>query len=247
MKKEDLKKGIEELLEEAYKLKVLLEEEELGIMVEFIERYQVWYTKSLKVVEFLAKDRLEEFIAYYRIDLKRKEITSRTYVIQDFVIGQGARKNSRGELLWNVRTAVIIKLLNQTSILRSLESRIDSIFSDIEGLVLSNILDKELQAAQKLIGIHERAAGALAGVVLESHLQKVAINHSLKSSKKNPTIADLNELLKSNNIIDTPTWRKVQYLGDIRNLCSHKKNSDPNQNQISDLISGVNEIIKNVF
>jgi len=201
----------------------------------------------LKIFEFLAKDRMEEFIGYYRVDPRRKETNALNYVIQDFINGRGARRNNVGTLLWEPENAVLIKLLNQTYILKSLDSRIDSVFSDIQGIVLSQLLDKELAVADKIMSLHPRAAGALAGVVLESHLQKVASNHDLKSSKKDPTISDLNDLLKGNGILDVPTWRKVQYLGDIRNLCSHKKGQDPSEDQVRALISGVNEIIKTMF
>ena len=57
----------------------------------------------------------------------------------------------------------------------------------------------------------------------------------------------MNDPLKSNNIYDHPTWRKVQYLTDIRKLCSHKKDREPTIEEVRELISGVNEIIKKVF
>jgi hypothetical protein len=41
-----------------------------------------------------------------------------------------------------------------------------------------------------------RAAGAVAGVVLEKHLRQVCDDHKITVAKKNPTIGDLNELLK---------------------------------------------------
>lgn len=92
-----------------------------------------------------------------------------------------------------------------------------------------------------------RAAGALAGVILERHLQRVAINHEIKISKKNPTISDLNDPLKVDGIYDIPTWRKIQLMADIRNLCSHQKDSEPNKEQVVELIEGVSTIIKSVF
>jgi hypothetical protein len=42
-------------------------------------------------------------------------------------------------------------------------------------------------------------------------------------------------------------WRKVQYLGDIRNLCSHQKDTEPTEEQVKELIDGVNAVIKNIF
>jgi hypothetical protein len=68
------------------------------------------------------------------------------------------------------------------------------------------------------------------------------VNHSIKSRKKHPTIADMNDLLKSDTVIDIPTWRQIQRLGDIRNLCDHNRNREPSQNEVEELIAGVSKV-----
>lgn len=98
-----------------------------------------------------------------------------------------------------------------------------------------------------MLKINVRAAGSLAGVVLENHLQRVMQNHHVTVSKKNPTISEMNNLLKSNEIYDLPTWKKVEYLGSIRNLCSHKKEREPKKQEVEELIAGVNKVIKEVY
>lgn len=92
-----------------------------------------------------------------------------------------------------------------------------------------------------------RAAGAVAGVVLEKHLLEVCNNHNIKIGKKYPTIADLNDLLKNSNVIGTPGWRFHQHLADIRNLCDHNKQTDPTSAQVEDLIQGVAKVAKTLF
>jgi predicted transcriptional regulator len=79
------------------------------------------------------------------------------------------------------------------------------------------------------------------------HLQQVCDNHEITINKKHPTINDFNELLKQNNVIETSQWRFVQLLGDIRNLCDHGKQKEPTAADITDLIDGVNKILKTVF
>ena len=64
------------------------------------------------------------------------------------------------------------------------------------GHLFAEIQDSELSAAVKLKTVSSRAAGAVAGVVLERHLQRVAVNHKIPIRKKDPTIADLNDPLK---------------------------------------------------
>lgn len=86
----------------------------------------------------------------------------------------------------------------------------------------------------------------LAGVVLEEHLQRICLSHQIRVTKKNPTIADLNDLLKT-TVIDVPTWRFIQRLGDIRNYCGHRKERDPTKDEVQELIDGVEKIIKTVL
>jgi len=105
----------------------------------------------------------------------------------------------------------------------------------------------EVSVARDLAKVSLRAAGALVGVVIEGHLQKVATAHALKLTKQHPTIADLNDPLKAASVIDTPTWRKISFLADIRNLCSHKKDVEPTKEQVEELIQGAEWLTKSVF
>jgi hypothetical protein len=141
----------------------------------------------------------------------------------------------------------MIRVVNQVQIIASLSSRIDSVLKDVTGHLFAELQDTELNAAMQLKKTSKRASGALAGVVLERHLQRVATNHGISTGKKNPTVSDLNDPLKSKGVYDTPMWRKIQLLADIRNLCSHQKSAEPTDEQVEQLISGVNSVIKSVF
>jgi len=54
----------------------------------------------------------------------------------------------------------------------------------------------------------------------------------------------LNQLLKDSGVIDTPMWRCIQHLGDLRNLCDHSEGREPSREEVNDLISGVTKVIK---
>ncbi len=246
-KREELKKALEQLIEEAQEITNLAAGAKKLDILQFGTEYQNWYTRALTIVEVLANDRLEEFISYYKIDPKRKATNAQNYVIQDFIMGIGARTDVYKEPLWDTNSVTAVKVSNQVQILQSLQARIDSVLSDVRGSLLSELQDKELGIAEELLKVNLRAAGSLTGVILENHLQKVMQNHNLAISKRNPTISDINDVLKSNNIYDIPTWRKIQYLYDIRTLCSHKKKREPTEEEVTELISGVNEIIKKIF
>jgi hypothetical protein len=121
------------------------------------------------------------------------------------------------------------------------------VLQDVTGHLFAELQDSELIAAVQLKKVSRRAAGALAGVVLERHLQRAAENHKISIRKKAPTISDLNDPLKQAGVYDVPMWRKIQLLADIRNLCSHQKTLEPTDEQVDELISGVNSVIKSVF
>ncbi|ASF15676.1 hypothetical protein [Shewanella sp. FDAARGOS_354] len=168
-----------------------------------------------------------------------------TYVIQDYL--KGVAPGSYQLQNFDTRAQTVQNSVNQLTILHSLLGRIDSVLANIDTELLSEIQDAELETARQLSKISLRAAGSLVGVVIENHLQKLANNHGIKSRKKHPTISDLNDPLKNEGVFDTPTWRKVTYLADIRNICSHKKDIEPTKEQINELIEGANWLIKNTF
>jgi hypothetical protein len=242
---EEIKRELKSLLDSQQELLNLAKDEKDTI--KFGATYQKWYSRAYKLVEALAPERLIEFTSYYLIDPKRKITSTDNYVIQDYIKGIGARTNSYKIPLWDCNNIVMIRILNQIHIIDSLSSRIDSVLQDVTGHLFAELQDSELLAATQLKKISKRAAGALAGVVLERHLQQAAINHKVSISKKNPTISDLNDPLKNNGIYDTTIWRKIQLLADIRNLCSHQKSSEPTEEQINELIGGVNSVIKSIF
>lgn len=210
----------------------------------FEAEYEPWYSEALLVVKQVLPDRVDDFVKQYKNE-KRKDIDYLTYTISDALLGLTTRRN--GSVVAEQGSA-IPKVQIQVSILKSAEKRFESALFDISEVLQSDIFDSELDAASELSkkGFH-RAAGAVAGVVLEKHLGKVCSAHNLKSRKKHPSISDLYQLLKEADVIDVPKWRFIQHLGDIRNLCDHSKHRDPNKDDIDELVEGVGKVIKTVF
>jgi len=241
-KRELIRKELQSLYKEGVELAIAFQKNEDK---QFQYEYQGWYSKALKAVASLAPDRHAEFRSYYEIDPKRKTLGYGTFVIQDFM--KGVAPASHRIPGFDSRNEVVTCFVNQLTILSSVDNRIDSVISDIEGELYAELQDSELLVARQLAKVSHRAAGALVGVVIEGHLQKVAANHGIKIAKKNPTIADLNDPLKSAGVLDTPGWRKISFLADLRNLCSHKKDSEPTKEQVEDLIQGAEWLAKNVF
>lgn len=150
------------------------------------------------------------------------------------------------EIIVDISSA-IPRFEQQLNILKSTQNRFSSSLFDIKTLVMADVFDSEIDSARTLLHHkYYRAAGAIAGVVLEKHLSSVSISHTAPLKKKTTTISDLNDHLKDRGIIDVPQWRFIQHLGDIRNLCSHNK-QEPTKDQVQDLLDGVAKIIKTVI
>lgn len=211
------------------------------------ESYQSWYSEAKVLIKQLLPDRLADFVRHYEKPKPRKEISYDSYRIEDYLQGLNVTRGWDKEKIV-APDAAIPQFRQQLSILKSVKARFESSLFDIRQLVQADLFDSELDAAKELAKQgFTRAAGALGGVVLERHLKQVCDSHNLKVSKKNPSIADLNDTLKAGNAIETPEWRFVQHLADIRNLCDHHKAADPTKDQVDDLVNGVAKITKTHF
>ena len=223
-----IREQIESLVKESEKLLSELGSKDGG---NFNDYYQIWYTQALPVIKQLLPERIKEFTTLY--DDPETVLDIAGYLLEETDI---------------LKERAIMNFIQQYHILESTKYRLDNILTNIQELIQSEILDSELDAATELLKAgHLRASGTLAGVVLERHLAKVCSSRSLKSSKKNPTIADWNDILKDASIYDIPTWRSIQYLADIRNLCAHAKNRDPKKDEVDELIRGVERITKTII
>jgi hypothetical protein len=211
----------------------------------FSRTYQSWYSEAKALIRQVLPDRHADFARHYETPKPRKDITYANYRIEDYL--QGLRVTFGGEKKVGPDAAIPL-FRQQLAILRSCKTRFESSLFEIRQLVQADLLDSELDAARELAK-HKfsRAAGAVAGVVLEKHLAQVCDNHSMKITKAKPTINDFNEALKTADVIDVPTWRFIQHLADIRNLCDHNKNTEPTAAQVDDLVEGVAKISKTVF
>ena len=207
--------------------------------------YDSWYSESLAVIKQLLPDRVDDFIKQYKQE-KRKDIDFLTYCISDYLLGLRTTKGYQNVVA--DKSAAVGKMQLQNAILSAVNKKFESKLFDIQEVLQSDIFDSELEAARELTKKgFVRGAGAIAGVVLEKHLGHVCEMHSLKSRKKHPSISDYYQMLKEKEIIDTPKWRFIQHLGDLRNLCDHPKDREPTKEDVLELIEGVEKIIKTVF
>jgi hypothetical protein len=212
----------------------------------FNENYQRWYSEALAMLSVVLPDRVADFKAYYQLPKPPKELVSTTYTISDYLRGTTVTIGYDKRLIVGPNSAQT-PMQQQVEIVRAAAARFESSLFDIKALTQADLFENELEAAAALNKAgFTRGAGAIAGVVLEGHLETVCNNHSIKITKKKPTLSDVYEVLKAKNIVDQKTWRFVQHLGDIRNACDHK-GDEPSRETVSDLIEGVRKISKTVF
>lgn len=215
----------------------------------FESRYQSWYTEAGALVRQLIPDRLAEFEHLYKGDGKRREIVQTTYTIQDWLNGVRAGTNRyTGESGFDDLAATTMRFQTQRAIVAAVERRFESSLFDIRQLVQADLFDSELDAARELAkNGFLRAAGAIAGVVLEKHVGQVTANHKVTMRKPRPTINDYNQALKDASVLDVPAWRNIQRLGDLRNLCDHDSHREPTKDDITELTGGVEKLTKTLF
>ena len=127
---------------------------------------------------------MEEFQLLYK-NPSRKEINWTNYTVSDALLGMNIYMGPNKE-------DAIPRLLQQIGIIKSTKCLLESNIHRIKEILQADIFDSELKSAEELNkkGFY-RAAGAICGVIIETHLAKVLSNHNISVNKKNPSINDL--------------------------------------------------------
>ena len=207
--------------------------------------YQAWYSEALALIKQVLPDRLEDFTSYYEYPRVRKDISFQNYMIRDYL--QGLRI-TRGEVVVVDGVAAIPEFEQQLNMVKAAKATLESSLIDLTSILQADLFDSEIDSARALAKSgYLRAAGAICGVVIEKHLKQVCDAHGIVIRKKNPTISDLILALKDKDSISVPQWRFVQHLADIRNLCDHAKGKEPKKDEIDDLLSGTDKVLKTIF
>lgn len=238
-----IKSEISQLVELGNKIYMALKNDSGNSCVDlqfFLLNYEVWYTKALAVIKQITPDRVQDFTILY-FDPKRKVLDVSTYCVSDALRTIQISNHRYGP--WTAALCV----LRQINMLKVCLEKFDSKIFDIRTILQADIFDSELESAKHLLKMgFLRAAGAICGVILEKHFRGVCESRSLVIKKKNPTIADYNDALKD-CAYDTVEWRRVQRLGDIRNLCDHSKDREPTKEEVEELISGTERMTKTIY
>ncbi|OOQ56658.1 hypothetical protein [Mucilaginibacter pedocola] len=211
----------------------------------FKSAYQPWYSEALALVSLLLPLRANDLIRLYERPRNRKEITKENYVIEDYLNDTTITTGFDKKVVAGPNAA-IPAFEQQFHMIAGILGTLDSSLLDIRREIQADLLDAELDKAGQLAkNKFYRAAGAVAATVLEKHLEQVCARRKLKVSRK--TIAEMNETLKKQEVIDFPTYRHIGLLHELAQLCLQNKKREPEQAEVADLINGTDKVIKTVF
>lgn len=213
----------------------------------FSSSYQKWYSRSQAVIKQVLPDRLSDFVSHYEYPRVRKDINFQNYMIRDYLQGLKITRGN-GYTVVADGSAAIPEFKQQLNMVKAAKDSLESTLMDLTAVLQADLFDTEIETAGALAKAgYLRAAGAICGVVIEKHLYHVCDTHNLKIAKKNPSISDFAQLLRTSGVIKLAQERFIQSLADTRNLCSHAKGSEPTKDEITELVEGTGKVLKTIF
>ncbi len=210
--------------------------------------YHTWYAKAYRMVRMFAPERLEEFEKFYTGDKTIKKLADLnpitagiTHYIQGWIIPKDENKV-------DFVNTFVSGMKEQIYILIAIIETIDDDIYNLESGIHYEIYQSEMDIARDLYKKKfYRAAGSIAGVVIEVHLKKIVANRGVPlADKADPGMSAYNDALKKHDIYKTPTFSLIQMCGQIRNKCVHPKEEEPTAGEISSIISAAERILVEV-
>ena len=191
---------------------------------ELLKRYEIWFS----VVKLICRQYSESH-----------NIFEETYFdVKNHIL---VNVDEKKDLFQN---RFIDALDEQVNILHTIIPIISLRETNFKKIITGDLLNSELEQAELLYEReYQRAAGAIAGVVLERYLKTLCEVNQIPIGG-NDTIEPLaTKLYKSTKLpdFDLTLFKSIQYLASIRNKCTHPKEEIKNQ-EIRELIDKTKKI-----
>jgi hypothetical protein len=203
------------------------------IQREAILKYKQWYSASLQLVDEYSPEWLNEFKLRYTYPDNTLSLGVMEYLNLGAYTHFSDKEKAIDEFVDGLGT--------QLSILLSIPPVVEVKEMGLRKLITADIARTEIEQAEILLdGGFERAAGSIAGVALELHLKTLCDVNNVSYPPK-PTIETLVQALYKEKKLDVTELKHIQYLGSIRNKCSHPE--PVSAKEVQTLIDEVKKLI----
>jgi hypothetical protein len=203
-----------------------------------------WYRKALRVMHRLTVGRSQDAKghareSHYSAGPEAPETGRQTCM--------GMTITPHGEMIPSVRLMFLAHFGQQLRILSAVRDGLEYVLADLHSTLYGDVENHVLAAVHTLFQHgHGRAAGALAGVLLEIHLAHVAAKYRVAMGAKAPDITMLNAALKRGGIYDGEIWRCIQRLGALRDVWVDASRRDPTIDELTTFIREVQTVRQRV-
>jgi hypothetical protein len=202
--------------------------------------YPSWYRKALRLMHTWTGQRAHDATDPAWEGPYGKQAASDTSV-SHASMGMAMPRNS--ETMWRVRMTFLTRLSQQVSMLNAVRNGLEYVLADLQSTLYGEVGDHIQATAYELFRRGQpRAAGALAGVLLELHLAKVATKYRVSIRHTSPGLTTLNAALKRGGIYDGEVWRFIQRLGALGQACVYASTHEPTVDELTEFLQGVQRI-----
>jgi len=202
--------------------------------------YPSWYRKALRLMLTLTGQRPHDATDPTWDGPYGKQAASDTPVSY---ASMGMAIPGNSETMPRVRMMFLTRLSQQLSLLNSVRNGLEYVLADLQSTLYGEVSDHTLATAYELFQRGQRrAAGVLAGVVLELHLAKVATKYGVNIRHTSLDLTTLNAALKRNGIYDVEVWRFIQCLGVLEYACVYASAAEPPVDEIAEFLHGVQRV-----
>ena len=203
-----------------------------------------WYRKALHVMQRLTAGRSQDAKDH------ASEGHSRTRPVAPETGRQtclGMTITPNGEMIPSLRLTFLAHFGQQLRILSAVRDGLAYVLADLHSTLYGDVANHVLAAVYRLVQQgHGRAAGTLAGVLLELHLAHVAAKYRVAMGAKAPDINMLNTALKRGGIYDGEIWHSIQRLGALRDDWVDAARRDPTVDELTTFLHEVQTVRQRV-
>lgn len=116
---------------------------------DFHQDYQKWYSKAQAVVKQVLPDRFSDFVSHYEYPRVRKRITSRNYMVRDYLQGLRITQDGGTTVIADGSSA-LPEFRQQLNIVRAAKDCLESKLMDLSAILQADLFDTEVESAAAL-------------------------------------------------------------------------------------------------